>query len=246
MSAPPHPGAWPPPEASLQGPGALGPGRAGLAGPLSHFGLGRSGRIYVIAAGRCWHNAPSTSAHHTNSASIGIEAENNGSQPWPAGQLDAYRKLCAEPCNAFDLPASRVRGHKEVNREKPDPHHIDMNTFRAEVARRIKGENDVSAKELWTHELASATRSRRSRCAWTSAATSPECGSRCGKALILITEFRALLCDQRNTALRSCSYSFPPRSEGPNHPSSGVEQGHRRGPIRVGLVHQPAPSDASR
>ncbi|MFI0418873.1 N-acetylmuramoyl-L-alanine amidase [Spongiactinospora sp. 9N601] len=135
-------------------------GRAGLAGPLSHFGLGRSGRIYVIAAGRCWHNAPSTSAQHTNSASIGIEAENNGSQPWPPDQLDAYRKLCAELCREFDLPASRVKGHKEVNSQKPDPHHpdphhIDMDDFRAVAARLIKGgDDDVSAKELWQHELA--------------------------------------------------------------------------------------------
>src|SRR5688500_14446582 len=57
--------------------GVVRDGRVGLSGPLSHFGLGRTGRIYVIAAGRCWHNAPSTSAQHTNSASIGIEAEND-------------------------------------------------------------------------------------------------------------------------------------------------------------------------
>ena len=114
-------------------------GRAGLSGPLSHFGLGRSGRIYVIAAGRCWHNAPSTSSHHTNCASIGIEAENDGRQPWPAAQLDAYKKLCAELCREFGLPASRVKGHKEVNTQKPDPHSVNMNAFRADVARLIAG-----------------------------------------------------------------------------------------------------------
>jgi hypothetical protein len=113
-------------------------GRTGLPGPLSHFGIGRSGRIYVIAAGRCWHNAPSTSSYHTNSASIGIEAENDGRQAWPAAQLDAYRKLCVELCKEFDLPASRVKGHKEVNTQKPDPHSISMTEFRADVARLIK------------------------------------------------------------------------------------------------------------
>lgn len=114
-------------------------GRPGLDGPLSQFGLGRTGRIYVIAAGRCWHNAPSTSPQHDNSSSIGIEAENSGSQPWPAEQLDAYRRLCAELCKEFGLPASRVKAHREVNRSKPDPRGIDMNDFRAAVAALMKG-----------------------------------------------------------------------------------------------------------
>jgi hypothetical protein len=127
-------------------------GRPGLDGPLSHFGLGRSGRIYVIAAGRCWHNAPSTSSRHTNSASLGIEAENNGSQPWPEAQLDAYRRLCAELCQEFRIPASQVKGHKEVNTQKPDPHSVNMNQFRQAVARLIEGEDmtkDEIFKAVW-------------------------------------------------------------------------------------------------
>jgi hypothetical protein len=115
-------------------------GRPGLQGPLSHFGLGRSGTIYVIAAGRCWHNAPSTSTRHDNSSSIGIEAENNGRQPWPDVQLDAYKRLCAELCREFGLPASRVKAHREVNRGKPDPHSIDMTAFRADIAALLRGE----------------------------------------------------------------------------------------------------------
>jgi len=125
-------------------------GRPGLDGPLSHFGLGRSGRIYVIAAGRCWHNAPSTSANHTNSASIGIEAENNGRQAWPAAQLDAYKRLCAELCKEFGLSASRVKAHREVNTQKPDPHSINMADFRADVARLMKGDDLPSVREVWT------------------------------------------------------------------------------------------------
>lgn len=112
-------------------------GRQDLKGPLSHFVLGRSGRIYVVAAGRCWHNAPATSTQHTNHASIGIEAENDGEQAWPPVQLDAYRRLCAELCKAFGLTAAAVVAHREVNRSKPDPHSIDMRSFRAAIARLI-------------------------------------------------------------------------------------------------------------
>ena len=124
-------------------------GRPGLDGPLSQFGLGRSGRIYVIAAGRCWHNAPSTSANHTNSCSIGIEAENNGSQEWPAVQLDAYRKLCAELCKEFGIQVSQVKGHKEVNSGKPDPHGVNMNDFRLRVVQLIEGDEDVDIDAIW-------------------------------------------------------------------------------------------------
>ncbi|MFD0854605.1 N-acetylmuramoyl-L-alanine amidase, partial [Actinomadura adrarensis] len=126
-------------------------GYSGLPGPLSHFGIGRSGRIYVIAAGRCNHNAPSTSSYHTNSRSIGIEAENNGRSPWPAVQLDAYRRLCAELCKEFGLPASRVKAHREVNSSKPDPHSINMATFRADVARLMSAGG--SSASGWMEEI---------------------------------------------------------------------------------------------
>lgn len=124
-------------------------GRADLKGPLSHFVLGRSGRIYVVAGGRCWHNAPATSAQHTNHASLGIEAENDGGQAWPSDQLDAYRRLCAELCRAFGLPAAAVVAHREVNRSKPDPHGIDMQAFRAAVARLITQGEDVTGEAVF-------------------------------------------------------------------------------------------------
>ncbi|GAA0377945.1 N-acetylmuramoyl-L-alanine amidase [Acrocarpospora corrugata] len=117
-------------------------GRPGLDGPLSQIWLRKDGRIFVVAAGKCWQNAPSTSPHHMNHNSIGIEAENDGKTPWPAAQMDAYRRLCAELAAEFELPASRVRGHKEVNRAKVDPHSISMPTFRAAVAQLLSGEDE--------------------------------------------------------------------------------------------------------
>jgi hypothetical protein len=127
-------------------------GRPGLDGPLSQIWLKHDGTIYVVAAGRCWHNAPSTSPLHDNSSSIGIEAENNGTEPWPAVQLDAYKKLCAEICREFGLTASRVKGHKEVNTQKPDPHSLNMNDFREDVAALLRGEPAAQALS-WTEKL---------------------------------------------------------------------------------------------
>ncbi|MFC6080899.1 peptidoglycan recognition protein family protein [Sphaerisporangium aureirubrum] len=121
-------------------------GRPGLEGPLSQIWLRRDGRIFIVAAGRCWHNAPSTSVYHQNSSSIGIEAENNGSAPWPEAQLDSYQRLCAELCKEFGLTAARVKGHKEVNRQKVDPHSISMDGFRAQVARLMTGAGPIPGK----------------------------------------------------------------------------------------------------
>lgn len=127
-------------------------GRPGLNGPLSQIWLRHDGKIYIVAAGRCWHNAPSTSLGHTNSRSVGIEAENDGKAPWPAAQLDSYLRLCAELCRAYQLPVSTVRGHKEVNRGKPDPHSLDMTEFRAAVAAFLKAGPSKPAIS-WTETL---------------------------------------------------------------------------------------------
>ncbi|MFI6496923.1 N-acetylmuramoyl-L-alanine amidase [Nonomuraea typhae] len=128
-------------------------GRSGLSGPLSQIWLKHDGTIYVVAAGRCWHNAPSTSPNHTNSNSVGIEAENNGREPWPDVQLDAYKRLCAELCREFELPVTRVKGHKEVNTQKPDPHSVDMDDFRADVGRLLTGHVSARPPISWTEEL---------------------------------------------------------------------------------------------
>lgn len=126
-------------------------GRPGLKGPLSHFWLRRDGRIFVVAAGHCYHNAPSTSSFHTNSNSIGIEAENTGSEPWPDVQLDAYRALVTELCREFDLFEGRVKGHWEVNRGKVDPRGINMSRFRSAVGARLKGDDDMATAQDVLH-----------------------------------------------------------------------------------------------
>lgn len=102
---------------------------------LAHLVLDRSGTVYVVAAGLCWHagvvHEPSTG----NAWSIGIEAEATGTAPWPPAQYDAYARLCASLVEHYHLTVPRVLGHKEVaapTGRKIDP-NFDMAAFRAVV-----------------------------------------------------------------------------------------------------------------
>ncbi|MGV2822458.1 N-acetylmuramoyl-L-alanine amidase [Brevibacterium casei] len=129
--------------------GVVQNGRPGLPGPLAHYGLGRDGTIYVIAAGRASHAGVVDTTSHSNSYAIGIEAENTGrGEKWSAKQMDAYAKLCRELCDHYKIPISQVRGHKEVARprgRKPDP-SFNMDNFRKMVkARKGKGSSGGSS-----------------------------------------------------------------------------------------------------
>lgn len=116
-------------------------GRPGLPGPLSQYGIGRDGTIYVIAAGLSWHTGKVLDANWSNPHAIGIEAENNGlGQEWPAAQVDSYVKLCRALIDEFDLDEKDVRGHREICSppgRKPDPFFkdpkISMTEFRGLV-----------------------------------------------------------------------------------------------------------------
>lgn len=116
-------------------------GRADLEGPLAHYVLGASGRIYVVAAGRCNHAGESLAETFGNPHRIGIEAEARGTPgaagDWPDVQMRAYRRLCLELAWEFDFPFGEILGHKETCKpigRKSDP-SFSMSTFRADVAR---------------------------------------------------------------------------------------------------------------
>jgi hypothetical protein len=115
-------------------------GRAGLRGPLSAYGLGRSGTIFVIAAGQSWHAGASAWARYIdlNDEFLGIEAESVGTRDdWTPAQRDAYPRLTAAILYYMRRGADRVAGHKEVCRprgRKIDPAYWDMNAFRSRVA----------------------------------------------------------------------------------------------------------------
>lgn len=92
-------------------------GRADLVGPLCNYGLGRSGTIYVVAAGVAWHAGASRWVGFTdlNDEFLGIEAESAGTRDdWTAEQHDAYPRLVAAALYYMRRGADRAAGHKEV------------------------------------------------------------------------------------------------------------------------------------
>lgn len=126
-------------------------GRPGLAGPLAQLGLGRSGKVYVIAAGVCYHAGETFETWQNNRHAIGIEAEHDGIGPWPAAVYNAYIRLNWALCQGYDLPVSRVRGHKEIARplgRKTDP-NFSMDEMRARVAaHNAPTEDDMTPQQM--------------------------------------------------------------------------------------------------
>ncbi|MET9313835.1 N-acetylmuramoyl-L-alanine amidase [Kribbella sp. NPDC003505] len=126
-------------------------GRKGLAGPLAQLGLGRSGKVYVIAAGVCYHAGATFETWQNNWHAIGIEAEHDGIGPWPAAVYNAYIRLNWALCEGYDLPVSRIRGHKEVAEplgRKTDP-NFSMDEMRARVrAHNAPTEDDMTPQQM--------------------------------------------------------------------------------------------------
>lgn len=122
--------------------GTVRDGRPGLEGPLAQLMLGRSGTVYVVAAGLCWHaGVVFDPATQDNGHAIGVEAEATGVDPWPSVQYAAYVRLCAALADHYGLAASAVVGHKEVaspRGRKSDP-DFDMPAFRAALLAGVPG-----------------------------------------------------------------------------------------------------------
>jgi len=114
-------------------------GRADLAGPLCNLGLGRSGTVYVVAAGCAYHAGASRwlGFLDVNDEFLGIEAESAGTGGWTDAQLDAYPKLVAALLRYMSRGLERYAGHKDVCLpvgRKIDPVGIDTAWLRERAA----------------------------------------------------------------------------------------------------------------
>ena len=112
-------------------------GRSDLPGPLAQFGVGRSGRILLIAAGLANHAGKTAHGWQQNSRCVGIESANKGTgaEKWPTASMAAQRALVEELGREFGFGTSRVVGHKEAavpRGRKVDPAY-DVDAFRASL-----------------------------------------------------------------------------------------------------------------
>lgn len=130
-------------------------GRPDLAGPLANLHIAPDGTVTIVAVGVCWHagrgSYPWLPTNNANWHMIGIECAwpdiaPNGSyderQRWPDAQIISMRDTCAALALRLGVDADRVIGHKEYAavQGKWDPGNVDMNWFRAEVAKDMRGE----------------------------------------------------------------------------------------------------------
>lgn len=118
-------------------------GGSWLAGPLAQFGLGRSGTVYVVAAGKANHAGPGGWNGLTGNAIVwGIEAANDGiGEPWPADQLDAYLSLATALARHTGFGPEYICRHAEWSTAgKIDTATAPLNSgawIRAQVAERL-------------------------------------------------------------------------------------------------------------
>jgi N-acetylmuramoyl-L-alanine amidase len=100
---------------------------ANSGGPVSaHYLIGRDGALYQLVSEdlRAWHAGPGAwgTISDVNSASIGIELDNNGTDPYPAQQIDSLLRLLADICKRNGIPREQVIGHADMApTRKTDP-----------------------------------------------------------------------------------------------------------------------------
>lgn len=125
-------------------------------GLCSQLHLARDGLFTVCGVGIAWHAGagswPGIPDDDANSCTIGIEAENNGSEGWTPAQYDAYVRGAGAILRHMGYHSDRVIAHREwagPSQGKWDPGLIDMPTFRDQTQTVIIGGNtDMAAPEL--------------------------------------------------------------------------------------------------
>ncbi|WP_081809467.1 N-acetylmuramoyl-L-alanine amidase [Mycobacterium sp. URHB0044] len=130
-------------------------GRPDLAGPLANLHIAPDGTVTIVAVGVCWHagrgSYPWLPTNNANWHMIGIECAWPTIHPdgtfdkheqWPDAQIISMRDTCAALALRLGVSADKVIGHKEYAaiQGKWDPGNIDMNWFRGEVAKDMRGE----------------------------------------------------------------------------------------------------------
>ena len=96
-------------------------------GPVSsHYLVGSDGHIYQLVSDqlRAWHAGPGRWGTITdiNSASIGIELDNDGYTPFAQPQIDSLLRLLADLTDRLHIPRTQIVGHEDfAPTRKDDP-----------------------------------------------------------------------------------------------------------------------------
>ncbi|AUZ53995.1 N-acetylmuramoyl-L-alanine amidase [Stenotrophomonas acidaminiphila] len=96
-------------------------------GPVSaHYLIGADGTRYQLVSDerRAWHAGAGSWGSFTdlNSASIGIELDNDGRSPFAEAQVQSLLVLLEDLCTRLRIPRSQIIGHQDLApTRKPDP-----------------------------------------------------------------------------------------------------------------------------
>ena len=131
-------------------------GRPDLAGPVSNLHIAPDGTVTIVAVGVCSHSGCGSGfglpTNAANNRLIGIECAWPTIRPdgtfdkgerWPDAQIISMRDVGAALTKRLGHGAERNISHKEwagSAQGKWDPGNIDMNWFRGEVAKAMRGE----------------------------------------------------------------------------------------------------------
>ncbi len=92
----------------------------------AHYVVGKDGKVYHMLNDylRAWHGGISKwgSISDMNSCSVGIELDNNGSEPFAEAQIKSLLLLLAQLKKNYNIPAGNFIGHQDIApSRKPDP-----------------------------------------------------------------------------------------------------------------------------
>ncbi len=84
----------------------------------AHYLIARDGRVFYLVdeLKRAWHAGDGYWGGHRdlNSASIGIELDNNGREPYAKAQIDALLGLLDDVVQRWNIPRSNILGHGDI------------------------------------------------------------------------------------------------------------------------------------
>lgn len=136
-----HTGA---PVGSNPGPGVIA--NHPSLGLCSQIHLARNGHATVCGVGVAWHAGngswPGLPTNNANGVTIGIEAENSGTEGWSAAQYWSYVRINAAILRKINENSSHTIGHKEwagPAQGKWDPGGLNMDKFRSDIQEILDG-----------------------------------------------------------------------------------------------------------